>query len=163
MPSAPADTKKHDELASTRALARVLDDLIAIPGTKIGVGLDSIIGLVPGIGDGAGVVLSGAVLVQAVRQGVPLPVLGRMVLNLGIDALLGLIPGIGDLADVAHRANRKNVRLLQAVVDDPAHVKRTSTAYMVVAGVVVGLTLLVLAAMAAATIWVLFKVLSIKI
>lgn len=159
----PSPAAQRDELASTRALAKVLDDLVTIPGTNIGIGLDSVIGLVPGIGDGAGVVLSGAVLVQAIRQGVPLPVLGRMVLNLGIDAGLGLIPGVGDLADVAHRANRKNVRLLQAVVADPTHTKRTSTAYLVVAGVVVGLTLLALAALAMVTIWLLWQVLSIKI
>lgn len=153
----------RDELASTRWVAWLLDDVVRVPGTSFGVGLDAIVGLVPGIGDGVGTVLSGVVLTQAVRQGVPIPVLLQMIGNLGVDALLGLVPGVGDVADAAHRANRKNMKLLQAAVADPARTRRTSTGYVIVAGTLVVVTVLALGALAAMTLWALWKVLSIKI
>lgn len=159
---APA-RRPSDELTGTKWLALLLDDLVTIPGTRIGVGLDSVIGLVPGVGDSAGVLLSGAVLASAVRQGVPFPVLMRMVLNVLFDALLGLVPVVGDALDVAHRANRKNLRLLQAVVDDPERTRRTSWAYTIAAGLVVALTLVALAAVAGFTLWLLWQLLTTKV
>jgi hypothetical protein len=97
-----------------------MDDLVKIPGTRQGVGLDALIGLLPGIGDLVGSGLSGAIMFEAVRARVPIPVLARMAWNLLLDAALGLVPFVGDLADVAHRANRRNYRLLvQAVAANP--------------------------------------------
>lgn len=101
----------------SRALARVMDDAIRVPGTQVGIGLDAVIGLVPGIGDLAGSAISGVVLYDAVRCHVPVPVLARMGGNLVVDALLGVVPLVGDVADVAHRANRKNIRLLEQALD----------------------------------------------
>ena len=93
-----------------------MDDLVRIPGTRQGVGLDALIGLLPGIGDLLGSGISGTIMFDAVRMRVPVPVLARMAWNLVLDALLGLIPFAGDLADVAHRANRSNYRLLERAV-----------------------------------------------
>jgi hypothetical protein len=93
-----------------------MDDLVRIPGTKQGVGLDALIGLVPGIGDLVGSGISGAIMYDAVRARVPIPVLARMAWNLVLDALLGLVPMAGDLVDVAHRANLRNYRLLEKAV-----------------------------------------------
>ncbi len=93
-----------------------MDDAVTVPGTQIGLGLDAVIGLVPGVGDLAGSAISGVIVYDAVRCRVPVPVLGRMGWNLLLDAGLGLLPVAGDLADVAHRANRKNFRLLEAAV-----------------------------------------------
>lgn len=106
----------RERLRLSRRLAVFLDDLVRIPGTRQGLGLDALIGLVPGVGDLAGSGLSGVIMYEAVRERVPIPVLARMAWNLLLDALLGLIPGVGDLADVAHRANRRNYRLLEAAV-----------------------------------------------
>lgn len=100
------------DVTASRRLARVMDDAVTVPGTQIGVGLDAVIGLVPGIGDALGSALSSIIVRDAVRARVPMVVLARMGLNLVLDALLGLVPGVGDLLDVAHRANRKNLRLL---------------------------------------------------
>jgi hypothetical protein len=105
-----------DRLAFSRRLAVLMDDLVRIPGTQRGLGIDALIGLIPGIGDLVGSGLSGAIMFDAVRARVPVPVLARMAWNLVLDALLGLIPFAGDLADVAHRANRRNYRLLEAAV-----------------------------------------------
>ena len=104
----------------SRRLALLMDDLVQIPGTKQGIGLDALVGLVPGVGDILGSGISGAIMFDAVRARVPVPVLARMAWNLLLDALLGLVPFAGDLLDVAHRANRRNYRLLeQAVAANP--------------------------------------------
>jgi hypothetical protein len=100
----------------SRRLAVVMDDLVRIPGTRQGVGLDALLGLVPGLGDLLGSGISGAILFDAVRARVPVPVLARMAWNLLLDAVLGLVPLVGDLLDVAHRANVRNYRLLERAV-----------------------------------------------
>ena len=105
-----------DRLRLSRRLAVLMDDLIRVPGTRLGLGLDALIGLLPGVGDILGSGLSGAIMYEAVKSRVPVSVLARMAWNLVLDALLGLVPGVGDLADVAHRANRRNYRLLEAAV-----------------------------------------------
>ncbi|MGL5811066.1 MAG: DUF4112 domain-containing protein [Nocardioides sp.] len=108
------------DLMLSRRLATLMDDLVQIPGTRIALGMDAVIGLVPGIGDLLGSTLSGVVVYDAVRVRVPVPILARMGWNLLVDALLGVVPMIGDLLDVAHRANRKNLRLLErALADQP--------------------------------------------
>lgn len=92
----------------------LLDNAIRIPGTDIRIGIDPILGfLFPGVGDSAGAVLSVAVFVTALREGVPLPVLMRMLLNLVIDALVGSFPILGDIFDVAFRANQRNYELVK--------------------------------------------------
>ena len=108
---------QHDELRRSRALARIMDDAVRVPGTRFGLGLDAVIGLVPVVGDLAGSAIAVVVLNDAVRARVPVPVLARMGWNLLVDAGLGVVPVVGDVADAAHRANRKNVRLLERAVE----------------------------------------------
>ena len=112
-----SDRAREVDVALSRQLARVMDDAVTVPGTRIGLGLDAVIGLVPGIGDAVGSALSSVIVRDAIRARVPMVVLARMGLNLVVDALLGLVPGVGDLLDVAHRANRKNLRLLLREVE----------------------------------------------
>ncbi len=107
----------HDELRRSRALARIMDDAVRVPGTRFGLGLDAVIGLVPVVGDVAGSAIAAIVLHDAVRARVPVPVLARMGWNLLVDAGLGVVPVVGDVADAAHRANRKNLRLLEQAVE----------------------------------------------
>jgi hypothetical protein len=107
-----SDRAREVDVTMSRQLARVMDDAVTVPGTRIGLGLDALIGLVPGIGDAFGSALSSVIVRDAIRARVPMVVLARMGLNLIVDALLGLVPGLGDVLDVAHRANRKNLRLL---------------------------------------------------
>lgn len=141
------------DIRTSRQLARVMDDAVTVPGTRIGLGLDALIGLVPGIGDFVGSALSGVIVRDAIRARVPMVVLARMGLNLLIDALLGLVPGIGDLLDVAHRANRKNLRLLVREIDR----EPPSAAY--VGGAVALMLVPVLAGLAVAVlgIWLLWR------
>ena len=94
-------------LRVSRFIALALDDLVRIPGTGIGIGLDGVLGLIPGVGDAGTTAVAALLMADAIRNRVPLPVLARMGLNLGLDALIGMIPVIGDIGDFAHRANRR--------------------------------------------------------
>ena len=152
-----SERAREVDITLSRQLARVMDDAVTVPGTDIGVGLDAVIGLVPGIGDAVGSALSGIIVRDAIRARVPMPVLAWMGLNLLVDALLGLVPGVGDLLDVAHRANRKNVRLLVREIERQPLREPPSTAYVVGA---VALMLVPLLAGVVATvlgIWLLWR------
>jgi hypothetical protein len=96
-----------------RALARLLDNAIPIPGTTWKIGFDPIIGLIPGFGDMIGAVLSGYIVLEAVRAEVPTFTLARMLINVGIDTVLGSIPALGDVFDAAWKSNLMNVSLLE--------------------------------------------------
>ena len=90
----------------------------------------------------------------------PIPVLARMGLNLGIDVLLGLVPGVGDLLDVAHRANRKNLRLLEAAVNDRQRTTQRSVVYLVSAISLIAATLVMLLAALVWSLWLLWHLIT---
>ena len=129
-----------------RELARVLDSAITIPGTGIRLGLDAIIGLLPAGGDAIGAALSSIIVMTALKQGVPRPVIWRMVGNVVIDTLIGSIPLLGDLFDVAWKANSKNAELLAQYEGAP---EKTTTRSRGFAILVVLVLLLILAAIVA--------------
>lgn len=131
-------------LSRARDLAHLLDEAIRIPGTNVRVGLDAIIGLVPGGGDVATGLLSGVIMWQAARAGAPSSVLARMLGNVLLDVTVGAIPLLGDLFDVAWRANTKNVRLLESWLARPGVTRRGSI--VVVASFLLLLTLLIILA-----------------
>jgi hypothetical protein len=101
------------DLDLLRRWAVLLDSAFLIPGTNVRFGLDAIVGLVPGLGDVVSPVFTIAVLATGVKKRVPAVVLGRMVLNAGIDMVIGLVPILGDLADIAWKADLRNVALLE--------------------------------------------------
>ena len=146
-PDAP---ERAAALERSRALARLLDNIVTIPGTNIGIGLDALIGLIPGLGDVAGGVMSAYVLLTAGRLGVPKAVLGRMLLNLGTDALVGAVPLLGDLFDVGFKANVRNVRLLEQALNAPVETRRSSG--LVVAAAIVGALAIAAAGVALAVV-----------
>lgn len=129
-----------------------MDDLVRIPGTRRGIGLDAIIGLVPGIGDLAGSGISAAIMYAGVRARVPVVVLARMAWNLLLDAALGLVPLVGDVADVAHRANRRNYHLLEAAVAADPEPRPPTLGYLLAALAVTVLPLLVTLALGLLTL-----------
>lgn len=96
-----------------RVLARLLDSSISVPGTTWKFGLDPIIGLIPGIGDLIGAVISGYIILEAVHAEIPTLTLARMLGNVGIDTLLGAVPALGDVFDAAWKSNTMNVALLE--------------------------------------------------
>jgi len=102
-----------NRLLFVRFLADLLDQRFTIPGTSIRVGLDPILGLIPGIGDALANIAGSAILVIAVQLNVPRIVLIRMGLNLAANALIGAIPVFGDIFSIWFRSNAKNAKLLE--------------------------------------------------
>lgn len=135
-PAVADATRRADALERVRAIARLMDNAVRVPGTNIGIGLDALIGVIPGFGDLAGGAVSAWVLMNAARAGVPRTVLVRMLLNLGIDAVVGAVPVLGDLFDIGFKANVRNARLLEQALAQPTETRRSSA--LVVVGVVVG-------------------------
>ena len=141
---------EHATEERTRQLARLLDSRFRIPGTQVRFGVDSVIGLVPGVGDAAGLALSSYVILQAVGLGARGATVARMVANVAIDAVFGSVPLLGSLFDLWFKANDRNVALLTRHGTDPAGTadwSRRSLRRTVVA-VVAGTLLLVVALLA---------------
>lgn len=104
---------KEDIERSLDQLSRHMDGLFRVPGTGWRIGLDALVGLVPGVGDFATTAVSFYILAAGVRYRVPKVTLLRMALNIAIDYLLGAVPVVGDLLDVAWKSNQMNVDLLR--------------------------------------------------
>lgn len=149
----PAAGTQADEWM--RLLAFVLDDLIPVPGTKLRVGLDPILGLIPGVGDSSAAAVSSVILFRALRAGVPRIVIARMAAHVLINALVGGIPGLGDLFSVWFKSNRRNYELLQK----HASGRRASTAGdWIFLGSLLAVVFLGVAAVALTTGYVVYKV-----
>ena len=125
------------ELDSYRRFARVSDEAIQLPFLGIRVGLDPIIGLVPGLGDVAGGLLASYGLWVGWRLGAPASVLARMLLNIGVDTVIGEIPIAGDLFDFAWKSNTRNCRLLERYLEAPHAIRRSSVLLLIALGSIV--------------------------
>jgi hypothetical protein len=121
-----------------RRLAVLLDDSIHIPGTGFRVGLDALLGLLPGAGDLAGGAFSLYILLEAARMDVPRPLLVRMGTNLVIDIVVGAVPILGDLFDAGFKANMRNLALLEQHVNRPVASTRSSRRFAALLAVLVG-------------------------
>lgn len=102
------------ELENLKSIARRLDALFRIPGTRLTVGIDNILGFIPVIGDAAALIPALWVVWKARQLGATTGAQIVMLGNLAIDLVIGSIPLIGDLFDIAYNANIRNVRLLEA-------------------------------------------------
>ena len=142
--------------ARLNRLAWLLDSSIPIPGTPFSIGLDALIGLFPFVGDLVGVLLSGYIVKEAAALGVSRSVLARMALNVAVEGLVGMIPFAGDLFDAAFKANQRNVRLLNAYLDQPVRTRRASRAFMLGLGFILLLlfaALVLIGALLARWVW----------
>jgi len=100
------------DLEALRRFARLLDEQFVVPGTSRRFGLDALIGLVPGIGDLIGAVLSTWIVIAAIRHRVPTATIVRMLWNIAADEVVGTVPVIGDVFDVLFKENVLNVELV---------------------------------------------------
>ncbi len=110
---------KHDipiehlmRLRRIRGLARLMDTALRIPGTGVSFGADSVLGLIPGIGDFGAAAVSLFIVNEARRLGVPKETLFKMLVNVGFDTVAGSVPVLGDVFDIYFKSNRRNLRLV---------------------------------------------------
>ncbi len=149
----PRDARR---LENTRLLVWLLDSAFRVPGTRWRFGFDPLIGLVPGLGDLAGAVLSFLVIWNAVRLGVPRLIQLRMALNVLVYAAIGTIPVAGDAFDFFFKANRRNYALLERALADGGHATRASD--RLILGVLAFLVLAVLGTVAALVVALFWSV-----
>ena len=97
-----------------RFVANLLDDSIRVPGTDFRIGIDPILGILPGAGDAMAAAMSVYIVLESARLGVPFLTLLQMMANVTLDFAIGSVPVIGPLFDAAWKANQKNVELAVA-------------------------------------------------
>lgn len=139
-----ANTPNKSQIASLRRIRRIshlLDNAIPIPGTPYRIGLDPILGLLPGGGDLIGGIFAGYVVFKSAQLGVPQETLIKMAANIVFDTVAGTVPVAGDLLDVAWKANVKNIELLDAHLGSPEPGKKAD--WLFVAALLLGLALII--------------------
>jgi hypothetical protein len=112
MGRSPAEVRRRME-----AMERLLERSFVIPGTKMPVGLDSVVGLIPVVGDAIAAALGAYLLWEARNLGLPKWKLWRMAGNIAFDAAVGAVPVAGDLFDFAFRSNSRNLKLVKRHLD----------------------------------------------
>lgn len=137
---------RDDAPRRMRDLARWLDNKIVLPG-GIRIGFDGLIGLIPGIGDTIGTMLSFYIVTQAARMGASVTTLIRMIGNILLELFVGSIPVLGDLFDFVWKANVRNLELLdrQLNIESTARStpeRRIATSAGIVVGIGVGLAII---------------------
>lgn len=154
---AKLDTQQERALTRVRSLVRLLDDAIEIPGTKYRIGLDPLLGLFPAVGDYLGALLSGYVIWQAARAGVPRATLLRMGANVILELVVGAAPILGDIFDVVWKANARNLDLLETHVATPAVSQPRDRRFAWLVLIVIGLVAIGLGTLSLVVVWLLLQ------
>ncbi|MEN9870538.1 MAG: hypothetical protein RLZZ171_1526 [Cyanobacteriota bacterium] len=102
-----------DKLRRIRKIAKLLDTAIGIPGTKFRIGLDPILGLIPGGGDLVGAAISAYMIYLATSFGLEKSKVSQMIKNIALETTVGFVPIVGDIFDVYFKANIRNLDILE--------------------------------------------------
>lgn len=108
------DERLPADLLALRKFAFFMDEAFRVPGTRIRIGLDALLGLIPGVGDVIGALMSTWIIAGALRHRVPARKIVRMVMNIVIDLVGGAVPLAGDVFDFLYEENMMNMRILEA-------------------------------------------------
>jgi hypothetical protein len=154
----PASSSDAAPRLFARFLAELLDQRFRIPCTSIRIGLDPLIGLIPGIGDTLANLAGSAILFIGAKFNLPKVVLLRMALNIALNTLIGAIPFVGDLFSIWFRSNVRNVQLLERYAGEHRQTAATSD-WLFVFAVIGGLLLLLIAVLVALG-WLLRQLIS---
>jgi hypothetical protein len=100
-------------------VSRLLDDVVAVPGTRHRFGVEPLVGLIPGAGDFVSAAVGVWLIAEATRFKLPGPVVGRMALNTIVDFVVGLVPVLGDAFDFVFKSNTRNLDLFRRYAADP--------------------------------------------
>lgn len=150
----PRDEAREHLLAIADILAKVMDTSIRIPGTSWSIGLDPLLGLIPGIGDVIANLIGTVILGIATRLQIPRIVLTRMSLNLLINGTVGAVPIVGDLFSVWFRSHARNAALLREAAQKPD--RETHADWFYVGGIIGGTVALLLLTIAF-MIWLVYR------
>lgn len=150
----PRDEAREHLLTIADILAKIMDTTVKIPGTSWYVGLDPLLGLIPGIGDAIANLIGTIILGLATRLQLPRIVLARMSLNLLINGTVGAVPIFGDLFSVWFRSHARNAALLREAAMKPD--RETHADWFYVGGIIGGTAVLLLL-MIACMVWVVYK------
>jgi hypothetical protein len=131
------------DLRGLGRLAWLLDEALPIPGTSQRIGVDAVLGLIPGVGDALGALLSTYIIIEAARRGASPWLVTRMLGNVAIETLIGVVPVAGDVFDVVWKANSRNLRLLGDTLER-AELPRDPRPVLRLAGVLIVATVLAL-------------------
>jgi hypothetical protein len=80
-------------------------------GRRWSIGLDGLLGLIPGFGDVTGGIISSLIIARSLQLGLPRSAILRMITNVAVDSFLGIIPFAGDVFDFVYKANTKNIEI----------------------------------------------------
>jgi hypothetical protein len=150
----PRDEARQHLLAIADILAKALDTTVKIPGTSWYIGLDPLLGLIPGIGDAIANLIGTVILGIATRLQIPRIVLARMSLNLLINGTVGAVPFVGDIFSIWFRSHARNAALLREAAMKPD--RETHADWFYVGGIIGGTVALLLLTIAF-IIWLVFK------
>ena len=117
MPEIPVGTDPASIRKRIEAREILLERSFRIPGVNYPVGLDSIVGLVPVVGDFITAAMGAYLVWEARNLGLPKWKLLRMAGNVGFDSLLGAVPVAGDLFDLLYRSNSRNLKIVKKHLD----------------------------------------------
>lgn len=144
-------SRQSKDLSLARFIADLLDQRFTIPGTSIRIGLDPLLGLIPGIGDTIANLAGSAILLIAAQYRLPKVVLLRMAVNIAINVIIGAVPILGDVFSIWFRSNAKNAQLLERYVAAPG--QRPASADWAFVAVVIAVILLFLIGTVVAMAW----------
>jgi hypothetical protein len=154
------DERLPADLVALRRFATLMDEAVAVPGTRRRVGLDAAVGLIPGVGDIIGGLMSAVIVAAAIRHRVPIRKITRMIVNILIDVCLGEIPVVGDIFDFLFEENMMNMRILMTYRDRrrrPRTMREIALAVALICGFIVLMALLTAVALIALVIWIAGK------
>ena len=138
--------------------AHLLDDWFRIPFTPIRIGLDGLIGLIPGLGDILAGIASFVIILAAWIRGVPWITLLRMMVNLGIEVVIGSIPLFGDVFDIAWKANRRNYQLMMRHIRQPhQHTWKDFGFLLTLVGAVLAILAVPFVVLVVLVVWILHR------
>ena len=152
--SSEPEARHQTLLAMAELLANILDKTVKIPGTSLYLGLDPLIGLIPGVGDVLARLMGTIILGLAARLQIPRIVVARMSMNLLINGVIGAIPIFGDLFSVWFRSNTRNAELLRQAATQPARGTHGDWTYVV--GLIGG-TVVLLLGLVALVLWLVIS------
>jgi Domain of unknown function (DUF4112) len=110
---------REDAIARITMVAKLMDSAFLIPGLNRRVGLDAVLGLVPGVGDALSAAIASYIIWEARQLGLPRWKIARMIGNVAVDTAIGAIPFAGDVFDVVFKSNQRNLRIIHEHLGTP--------------------------------------------